>query len=167
MFNMAVTIANENITAHVLVLSNRDGQRWLKATGQEHNPNVHVEVIAKGQWENWHPEEPKELVMHIRSPEFTQAVSEKIQEIRGKFPSEGATAIVYNALMGTMPEVAKIHKLQNYLMNPTAVYVSRLGSQVRPGQDLKAAVVLKGIGGSDLDITAETGDVVDFTGLMV
>jgi hypothetical protein len=43
----------------------------------------------------------------------------------------------------------------------------RVGSQNRPGVDLKTKVLLKGIGGSEDDIEAEIGDVTDFAGPMI
>lgn len=43
----------------------------------------------------------------------------------------------------------------------------RLGSQNRPGVDLKTKILLKGIGGSEDDIEAEIGDVTDFAGPMI
>lgn len=120
MFNAATTIANHEIATHVLVMSMKDGEKWLKATGQGDNPNMHLELLADGKWEDWHPEEPRELVMQIRSPEFDQAVRTTIEEVRHRFPSDRATALVCNALMGTMPETAKAYQLQLYVLNPTA-----------------------------------------------
>lgn len=43
----------------------------------------------------------------------------------------------------------------------------RLGSQHRPGLDIKRRVLLKGIGGSTEDIDAEVGDIMDFAGPMM
>ena len=87
----------------------------MKGTGQHRNPNVHIEVIADGQWEDWSPKEPRELVFKVRSPEFDQAISDKIQQIRETHPSDRLTAMVYNSLMGGMLAVAATHKLQNHL----------------------------------------------------
>lgn len=120
MLNAATTIANHEIATHVLVMSMKDGEKWLKATGHGDNPNMHLELLADGKWEDWHPEEPRELVMQIRSPEFDQAVRTTIEEVRRRFPSDRATALVCNALMGTMPETAKAYQLQLYVLNPTA-----------------------------------------------
>ena len=126
MFNAAVLIANEDITAHVLVLSEKDGQKWMKATGQEHNPKVGVNVLANGKWEDWHPLEPRELVMQIRSPEFTEAIGEKIREVRQNFPSDSLKALIINPIMGTLPDLAKENGLQTYILNPTAGKIAPL-----------------------------------------
>jgi hypothetical protein len=120
MFSVATTIANDDIVAHVLVMSKKEGEKWMRATGHDNNPNMHLEILANGKWEDWHPEEPRELVMQIRSPEFTEAVRNTIEEVCQRFPSERATAIVFNPLMGTMPETAKAHQLQAYILGPTA-----------------------------------------------
>lgn len=124
MFNVATTIANDDIVAHVLVMSKKEGEKWMRATGQDNNPNMHLETLANGKWEDWHPEEPRELVMQVRSPEFTEAVRNTIGEICQRFASKRATAIVINPLMGTIPEVAKAHQLQTYILAPTAGMLS-------------------------------------------
>lgn len=120
MFNSATTIANDDIIAHVLVLSRKDGEKWMRATGQDDNPNVHLRVLGNGQWEDWHPEEPRELVMKVRSPEYNQAVREMIEEIRGRFPSDRTTALICNPLMGALAEMTKEFQLQFYVLNPSA-----------------------------------------------
>ncbi|KEF62345.1 uncharacterized protein A1O9_00317 [Exophiala aquamarina CBS 119918] len=167
MFNVATTIANDDITAHVLVLSRKDGEKWMRATGQDHNPNVHLRVLGNGQWEDWHPEEPRELVMKVRSAEFNQAVREMIEEIRRLFPSDRTTALICNPLMGGLPEMTKELQLQLHVLNPTAAYMIRLGSQHRPDLDSRRRVLLKGIGGSIEDLEAEPDDVMDFAGPML
>lgn len=120
MFNAAFTIANHQITTHVLVMSMKDGEKWMRATGQGSNSNMHLELLANGKWEDWHPEEPRELVMQVRSPEFDQAVRATIEEVSRRFPSDRATAVVCNVLMGTMPELVKAYQLQLYILQPTA-----------------------------------------------
>ncbi|KAK5057617.1 hypothetical protein LTR84_011617 [Exophiala bonariae] len=120
MFNAALTIANHEIITHVLVMSMKEAERWMKATGQDDNPNTQLELLANGKWEDWHPEEPRELVMQVRSPEFDQAVRATIEDVKRRFPADRATALVCNALMGTMPELAKAYRLQLYILQPTA-----------------------------------------------
>lgn len=92
----------------------------MRATGQGSNSNMHLELLANGKWEDWHPEEPRELVMQVRSPEFDQAVRATIEEVSRRFPSDRATAVVCNVLMGTMPELVKAYQLQLYILQPTA-----------------------------------------------
>ena len=159
MFNMALVFANHKIQAHVLVMSAVEGEKWKQGTGQLDNPAVQVEVIAQGQWEDWRPKEPRDLIFKIRCPEFSQAVSDKIQEIRDRHPAEPSTALIFNPLQAGLPAVADALGLQKHLLIPVAYYMALLINRETPGCDLREPLVFKGIGGSDRDLIAEQGDV--------
>jgi len=146
MFNVATTIANQDIISHVLVLSRKEGEKWMRATGQDENPNVHLQVLGNGQWEDWHPAEPRELVIQIRSPEYNQAVRETFEEIRRRFPSDRITAIISNPLMGGLPILAKELQLQFLVLNPsTGRLLSILDQNLRRSLDPKFLWLLEGI----------------------
>ena len=161
-FNVAMTLASPGVVVHVLVMSLKDGQLWLKGTGQDDNPNVHIEVIANSKWEEWKPAEPRDIVTQVSSPEFATAVNDKILEIAKLYPEDRCAGLIFNPMMGRLVAIAKEQHLKLFVLNPTPYYMMRLAGLVESAStDLKTSLTYKGIAGTTSDMYAEVGDAVD------
>ncbi|ETN41579.1 uncharacterized protein HMPREF1541_03515 [Cyphellophora europaea CBS 101466] len=163
MFNIAVTLANPNMPVHTFVLSRREAEKWLAATGQSKNDYVTIEVLADGKWEDWHADQAMDYFRLLQSPEFSTAVEAAVLAVEEAFPEDVCAALVFNPTMGSLGSVASRRGLRPYLLVPTPYYMIRVGSCHSEGVPLTTKHLLNGIGGSETPVEVEVGDAMDLT----
>jgi hypothetical protein len=163
MFNTALALATASVKVHVLVLSQAQGNQWLKATGQPPNEHLDTTVLAGGKWEDWRGHSAPELFGVVGSDDFCSAVEEAVASYQSKFAGERCTAIVHNPMMVKVAALAWKQGMKNYLLVPVPQYTPRLGACAQPGADvdLDQKFEFKGIAGSDKPIVFQPADAVD------
>jgi hypothetical protein len=163
MYNTATTLATASVKVHVLVLSQFQGNQWLKATGQPANQHMDTTVLANGKWEDWRGHTAPELFGMVSSDDFRDAVEEAIASYQSKFAGERCTAIVHNPMMMKVAALAWKLGMKNYLLIPVPQYTPRLGACAQPGPDvdLDQTFEFKGIAGSDKPMFFQPADAVD------
>lgn len=166
MFNVGVNLANPSFQVHVLALSEKKARTWLASTGQAPNPYLDIMTICSGEYEDWHPTSPSELVTVVQSTKFTTGVKFAIASVKARHPDDFCTAIIANGLMHTLPGLATSLKLKLYLLAPTAYYIIRTADTQHDGSTPDDEVALDGIGGSSSPLIVKLGDGIDMMGPM-
>ncbi|TKA62500.1 hypothetical protein B0A49_13146 [Cryomyces minteri] len=161
-FNVASAIVSENLIVHALVMSKKKSLRWMESTGQAVHSNIRLEVLAGGQWEDWHEEEPKLMMQKILSPEFSAAVASTLADVRaGLHHTHKLTAMIMNGLMTNILPVAKANGLRSYLLFPSPYYMLRLSTAANPSDGYESSYVFRGLGGQDDEVVFNLGDAPD------
>ena len=163
MLNVALALASPTLTVHTIVPSAAQAKTWMSATGQPPNDHMQIHVLGNGQWENWEPTSGMELVKTVISEEYAGAVETSITDILSRFAEFQGVAIVFNALMGRLVNIAARYSMKSYALNPIAYYMVRLGACHYEGASLTEKLPLHGIAGSDTPIFGELADVMDST----
>lgn len=166
MFNVGIALANPSFQVHALVLSRKHALTWLAATGQPSNSNFHIFAISSGEYEDWQPTSPRDLVSVVQSSKFTASINTAINTVKTEHPDDTCTVIIANVLMYTLPALAASLKLKIYLLAPGPCYMLQTADTQNESSVPTDEITLHGIGGSPQPLTVQLGDIIDLMGPM-
>lgn len=161
MFHVAVTLASPSTPVHVLVLSKRKARKWLEATGQTPNEHITFQELSDGTWEGWTAQSVAEHYQLLGSSQFTASVEAAVMQVEESFPEDKRAAMVYNAYMMMVGNLAVRRGMKPYILVDSPYYTTRLAGCYIEGEDLNTTYLLNGIGGSERALEAQIGGASD------